>query len=173
MELKLATLTDFERIAAFYKYVIANTPDMPIHARWIYGQHPTDEMITKYIDTGAIYLLEDYGEIAAAMALTMFQDPLYHNIKWSQSLEDTQAAVIHILCVDPAKSRRHIGKRMLTEAVRLAKESGKRAIRLDALASNIPAIKMYENFGFQLKGKMNLYCENAGFTDFLFFDLDL
>lgn len=59
---------------------------------------------------------------------------------------------------------------MIKECIRLAKNEGKQAVRLDALESNIPARKMYEALGFQCRGKQNLYAENTGWTNFLFFE---
>ena len=44
------------------------------------------------------------------------------------------------------------------------------AIRLDALASNTPAHKIYERLGFEYRGKQHLYAENTGWTDFYFFE---
>lgn len=41
---------DFDEVREKYVQVIGNTKDMNVHARWIYGQHPTDEMIKSYID---------------------------------------------------------------------------------------------------------------------------
>ena len=46
-----------------------------------------------------------------------------------------------------------------------------KAIRLDALASNTPAHKIYKSLGFEYKGKQYLYAENTGWTDFYFFEL--
>ena len=45
MKLVKATEQDFQRITQFYRDVIAHTEHMDIYARWIYGQHPTDDMI--------------------------------------------------------------------------------------------------------------------------------
>ena len=47
---------------------------------------------------------------------------------------------------------------------------GMQAIRLDALASNTPAHKIYERLGFEYRGKQHLYAENTGWTDFYFFE---
>ena len=47
--MRQAAITDFEQIASFYKYVIDNTKNMEIYARWAYGQHPTDEMIMGFV----------------------------------------------------------------------------------------------------------------------------
>ena len=41
----------------------------------------------------------------------------------------------------------------------------------DALASNIPAHKIYKSLGFEFRGQQHLYAENTGWTDFYFFEL--
>ena len=84
---------------------------------------------------------------------------------------DLYVAVIHILGVRPDKQGAGIGSRMVLEAIDLAKSKGKKDVRLDALASNTPAHKIYERLGFEYKGKQRLYAENTGWTDFYFFEL--
>ena len=170
MHFRCVEITDFEQVTSFYKYVIENTEDMKLYARWVYGQHPTDEMIEKYIQQGAMYVLEDGDVIVAAMAVTMSQGDDYHSIQWSVPLEDVEVAVVHILCVNPDYQKQGIGKRMIQESVALAEEWEKKAVRLDALASNQPAHRMYGMLGFELRGIQNLYAENTGWTDFLFFE---
>ena len=59
---------------------------------------------------------------------------------------------------------------MVRAAVRLAQEKGKKAIRLDALASNTPGHRLYERLGFEFRGKRLLYAENTGWTYFYFFE---
>ena len=170
MNLRVAKVTDFERIVVFYRYAINNTKDMSTYARWVYGQHPTDKMILEYIEQGAMYILEENETIVAAMAVTMFQRADYHNISWFLELKDDDVAVVHILCVNPDFQKQDIGKRMIQECIHLADKEGKKAIRLDALESNATAHKMYEALGFQCRGKQNLYAENTGWTNFLFFE---
>lgn len=170
MKFRCADITDFDQITAFYKYVIKNTEDMATYARWVYGQHPTDEMIEGYIRQGAMYVLKDDDVIVAAMAVTLSQGEDYHSIEWSTALEDDEVAVVHILCVSPDYQKQGIGKRMIQESISLAEKEGKKAVRLDALASNQPAHRMYGGLGFQLRGTQNLYAENTGWTDFLFFE---
>lgn len=55
----------------------------------------------------------------------------------------------------------------------IARKNGKKALRLDALASNSPAHRLYKNKGFVYRGTQNLYATNTGHTDFLFFELVL
>ena len=51
---------------------------------------------------------------------------------------------------------------MMREIISLAKKSERKAIRLDALATNIPAQRLYEKLGFVYRGKQNLFAENTG-----------
>ena len=63
-----------------------------------------------------------------------------------------------------------IGSEMIREAIRLAQTNGMKAIRLDALASNTPAHKIYKALGFEYRSQQHLYAENTGWTDFYFFE---
>lgn len=53
----------------------------------------------------------------------------------------------------------------------MVRENGKKTIRLDVLASNVPARRMYERLGFEYRGKQNLFAANTGWTDFLYYEL--
>ena len=124
-----------------------------------------------YIEEGNLYLYREENVILGAMAVTMYQEEDYHAIEWSKQVADNKVAVIHILAVSPDCQGKGIGSEMVREAINLAKEKGMQAIRLDALASNIPAHRMYERLGFEYRGKQHLYAENTGWTDFYFFEL--
>ena len=170
MNITQANTTDFEPIMAFYNDVINRTPDMAIYARWKKDQHPTEQGIRAYIEEGAMYLYKENGQIVGAMAVTMYQGDDYHPIEWLQSLKDNEVAVIHILAVSPDYQGKGIGTMMISESIRLAKTNGMKGIRLDALASNTPAHKIYRNLGFEYRGKQHLFAENTGWTDFFFFE---
>lgn len=57
--------------------------------------------------------------------------------------------------------------------ISLARQNVKKAVRLDTLASNIPAQHMYTKLGFLYRGKQTLYAENTGWTDFLYYEFVL
>lgn len=170
MNIRCAQKVDFDKATDFYKYAIENTNGIEKYARWVYGQHPTNEMILNYINQGAMYLLEEEDIIMGAMAVTMLQGEDYHCINWCVDAADDEVAVVHILCVNPDYQRKGIGKSMICESIAIAKKEMKKAIRLDALESNTPAHQMYQSLGFEYRGKQHLYAENAGWTDFLFFE---
>ena len=170
MRLELAKKNDFETIIAFYDDVTERTPEMGTYARWQKGKHPTEEVISANINEGSMYIYHERGVIVGAMAVTMYQGEDYHTIEWSQQVPDEKVAVIHILAVSPDAQGKGIGSEMIREAIRLAQDNGMQAIRLDALASNTPAHKIYERLGFEYRGKQHLYAENTGWTDFYFFE---
>ena len=171
MKLELATQNDNDSIIAFYDDVTERTSEMATYARWSKGKHPTIEGIRAYINEGSMYLCINNGKIVGAMAVTMYQSEDYHAIDWSQQVADDEVAVIHILAVSPDSQGKGIGSEMIREAIRIALSKGMQAIRLDALASNTPAHKLYERLGFEYRGKQHLYAENTGWTDFYFFEL--
>ena len=171
--MQLILADDFAAIREKYIEVIEHTKDMDVHARWIYGQHPTDAMIQSYIDGQEMYLFMDGQNIAGMTAITMYQGEDYHEVIWSQDLKDDEVASLHIFTVTPEYQRKGVSKRMMAEIISLAMKKRKKSIRLDTLASNIPAQHMYEKLGFEYRGKQNLYAENTGWTDFLYYELSL
>ena len=170
MKLNRATIEDYESIIAFYDDVTDRTPDMERFARWQRRKHPTIDGIRAYIEEGSMYLYNENDVIIGAMAVTMYQGEDYHAINWSQQVPDNEVAVIHILAVSPDAQGKGIGSEMIREASRLAKSSGMKAIRLDALATNTPAHRIYKSLGFEYRGQQHLYAENTGWTDFYFFE---
>ena len=170
MDIVLATIHDYESIIAFYDDVMSRTPDMERYARWSKGKHPTAEGIRAYIENGNMYLYKENVKIVGAMAITMNQGKEYHAIEWSQQVADNEVAVIHILAVSPDSQGKGIGSEMIRESIRIAREKGMRTIRLDALASNTPAHRIYERLGFEYRGKQHLFAENTAWTDFFYFE---
>lgn len=171
--MQLVLADDFAMVREKYIEVIKHTKNMNTHAIWIYGKHPTDEMIRSYMNKKEMYLYMDEQNVAGMAAITMYQGEDYHEIIWSQNLNDDEVASLHILTVAPEYQGKGVSKRMMAEIISLVKKKGKKAIRLDALASNIPAQRLYKNIGFKYRGKQNRFAENTGWTDFLYYELPL
>lgn len=166
MKLKRATIEDFEAVCGFYKYVVDATPDMKIYARWIYGLHPSDDIIRSYIEQGCMYISLDNSVINAAVAVTPSQGEEYRPVTWGIDLADEEVAVVHILCTDPKCQRHGLGKAVMREVIEFARREGKKAVRLDALEGNDPAHKLYQDLGFTHHGVKNWYVSNLGHADF-------
>lgn len=173
MMLKRAENRDIEKIEEYYKYVVDNTENMDKYGRWIYGQHPTNDMIEGYIKNKCMYFAEEDGMIIAAVAVTLFQDEDYHPVQWNVDAKDDEVAVIHILCINPKKQGCGLAKSIVNEIIALAKTKHMKAVRLDALCCNTPAHKLYEGLGFVRCGIQNWYASNTGYIDFYLYELVL
>lgn len=173
MKLQTAIISDLESIIAFYDDVIDCTLLINQHARWSKGKHPTAQGIWHYIEEGCMYLYVDGDRIKGAMAVTMRQGEEYHPVEWSVKAEDDEVAVIHILGVHPDFQGMGIASGMVQEAIGLARSKGRKAVRLDTLASNTPAQNLYKRLGFKYCGCLNMYAENTAWVDFCFFEFKL
>ena len=158
--------SDFNRLVEFYKYVTEETEGMYEYCRWIYGRHPSDEMIRDFLERGEMYFEEDGDNIVAATAMTLYQPETYREVNWQLDLKDDEAAVVHILAIDPRLQHTGKGKAVMKELFDIARSEGKKALRLDVLDTNIPAQKLYSSLGFRDCGTYNWYVANLGYTDF-------
>lgn len=170
MKVQKVELDHFNDIQNIYIDIIEKTTDMEKYARWKKGMHPTDAAIMGYIKSGSMYQYTIHDRIAGALAVTMEQEDDYHEITWGIEAKDAEVAAIHILGVNPEYQKQGIGTRMIEGALELARTQGKKVVRLDALASNIPAQHMYQKSGFIYRGKRNQYAGNTGWTDFYFYE---
>ena len=124
--MQLVLAGNFAVVRENYIEVIEHTKYMNVHARWIYGQHPTDAMIQSYIDEQEMYLFMDGKTVAGMTAITMYQGKDYHEVVWSQNLKDDELASLHIFTLTPAYQGRGVSKRMMAEIISLAMEKGKK-----------------------------------------------
>ena len=120
--MQLVLAGNFAMVREKYIEVIEHTKDMDIHARWIYGKHPADEMIQAYMDRQEMYLYMDGQNIAAMTAITMYQSEDYHEIFWSQNLKDDEVASLHIFAVAPEYQGKGVAKRMMADIISLVKK---------------------------------------------------
>ena len=61
----------------------------------------------------------------------------------------------------------------LDEIIKLATDKKKKAVRLDAIGTNVPAQKLYEKYGFVNCGTAQEYYESTGETEFVFYEYAL
>lgn len=129
-------------------------------------------MIRRYIQANAMYYCEKDGSILSAVAVTQ-QGEEYHGAEWSASLEDDEVSVVHLLCVAPEWQGKGIARDTMGRIIELSREMGKRAVRLDALACNTPAHRLYASLGFQKRAQRRWYADNVGWTDFFLYEFIL
>ena len=94
----------------------------------------------------------------------------YSDIRWAIDALDDETAVIHLFVIDPECQGKGIATKTLDELIKIAKETNKKAVRLDAIGTNKPAQKLYEKYGFVNCGKAMEYYESTGKTEFIYYE---
>jgi len=169
--LKRCVVSDIDRISEFYQYVSEKTENMVRFGKWIYGLHPTKEQIESYIKSGFMYSFEKGGETLGAVAITPFQGTEYQDIDWKIVCRNNEASVVHLLAVNPDYQGCGIARKIMRNAIDIAKNNNSKAVRLDALSCNIPAHGLYRSIGFEKIGVCNWYADNVGNAEFYLFEL--
>lgn len=178
---------EYERALSFYYTLTDKLQSSEYDPRWRREVYPSRAYIKNAVEKGEMYFAvlpkekpEQSGNgegetdvILGAMVINGSAADGYETAPWHTEAGSGEFSVIHTFCVDPAYSHRGIGRTMLAEAKRIAKEAGSRTIRLDVLTDNLRAIHLYEGAGFRFVTKLTLYYDNTGLCDFLLYDLAL
>jgi putative acetyltransferase len=98
----------------------------------------------------AVFVVEDGGLIVGRLSLSRDPHPSSHHV----------ADLGLMVAVD--HRRRGIGRALLEEAVRWARESGIRKLELHVFPWNEPALRLYESFGFEREGLRKEHYARAG-----------
>jgi ribosomal-protein-alanine N-acetyltransferase len=71
-------------------------------------------------------------------------------------------AHISTLAVHPARRRRKLGRFLLAHLIQIAEQKGAAHITLEVREGNLPALRLYEQFGFQSRGRLPHYYGDTG-----------
>ena len=168
---KRAEEQHYEQIRSFYHSMTDQMEERGYVITWVKDVHPSPGLLAESIREGTLYFGCLDNTLVSAMVLSHRHNREYQDIKWAEDLDDSQFLVIHALGVHPDVTGKGIGDRMVQEAVRIAADSGARAIRLDVLASNEPAKKLYLRCGFEYRGTSALYYDNTGWQNFDMYEM--
>ncbi len=102
----------------------------------------------------AVFVVEDDGSVVGRLSLARDPHPA------SQHVADLG------LMVAAGHRRRGLGKALLEEAVRWARDSGIRKLELHVFPWNDPALRLYEAFGFEREGlRREHYARDGEYVD--------
>lgn len=164
---------DFTALRDFYWELIDKMQGSQFLPGWEKGVYPADEFLRDELAAGDYYALRVDGKLAAAMALNHSANDGYIGTNWAVEAGEGEFSVIHALGVMPDYHGQGLAKNLVVEAERLARESGEKALRLDVLDGNLPALRLYEGLGFEFRRKVRMFYEDTGWTDFLLYELVL
>ncbi|MBQ6504207.1 MAG: GNAT family N-acetyltransferase [Flexilinea sp.] len=160
-------------IRAFYHSLIDAIQGLPYLPGWEKDIYPAPDVLQTEIGEGNFYFLRDQDRIASGMVVNQKCNEEYRNAKWPEDLKQEQFMVIHMLGVHPDFSGIGFAKEMVRYALKIAKDAGMKAMRLDVLKGNVPAEKLYINLGFSYVDSIPMFYEDTGWTEFELYEIKL
>ena len=166
MEIGRESPRAYEEVRAFYHALIDAMQSCKYSPGWKKDIYPSPEALKEALGAGTLYTGRIRGQIVAAMVVNQEANAGYDSASWPFPLEKDEYLVIHMLGVHPNFARQGLGSQLVEHAVSLARQSGMQAVRLDVLAGNLPAERLYTSLGFQYVQTLSMFYEDTGWTDY-------
>lgn len=171
--IRRAETKEYEKVLEFYNQLIDDMQGMEYHPRWKKGIYPSHEELKTALENAELFIDEESGKVVAAMRVNHDVTDGYEKVSWAVNAAKEEVTVVHMLGVAPAVQGKGKGKRMLQFVIDAARREKQKVIRLDVLMGNLPADRLYESMGFICRGKIALFYEDTGLTDFKLYELVL
>ena len=147
----------------------AGTDNDPI---WEVGVYPTHDELREYIQMGEMHLGEIDGQIAAAIVTSHALEEGYAVVDWAADVPLEESTIIHLFGMHPDFKGQGLSRKLLAAVEEELANAGDRVFRLDVVAENTVAQKVYERLGFTFCGTQYLeYSDYQG--DFAFFEKEI
>lgn len=173
MDIRVAMPDEYKKVINFYYEMIDKMQSSEFHPTWKMGVYPTDDYLKELVLSGQLFLCLDGERIIGAMVINHDCNESYSKMSWEVDAAADEVTIIHLLCVLPEYGGRGLGKKMLSFAMAHAAEKNQKAIRLDVMEKNLPAIKLYDSMGFRRLETVCMFYESTGWTNFIIYEYEV
>ncbi len=173
MIIRKATVEEFAAVRAFYHEMTDWLETAPYGPGWKKDIYPAPEDLLSALENGELWVCESDGKYIASMIVNNKSQEEYRTVKWGIEADSDEVLVIHALGVMPEYHGKGISGRMVEHAITLAKSQNKKVMRLDVLAGNLPAERLYPKYGFELVETLEMFYEDTGLTLYKLYELAL
>jgi len=147
--IKSGTINDVDEIEQLYNdlndYLAANI-NFP---GWKKGFYPVRQNAIDGIESNHLFVAKQKGKIVGSIILSHKPENAYSKATWGFETDYSDVLVIHTLAVHPEYLKCGIGKNLMNFALQFGDEHHMKSIRLDVYENNLPAIRLYESYGFK------------------------
>lgn len=171
--IRLALPQDIDSVNDTYTELLLHEQEAGSNTSWQLNVYPTRDIAAQAQAAGTLYVMEEDGTLCASMILNHVQAEDYTKIPWQYPAQPQEVLVIHTLCIPPSQARKGLGRKMVQFALEKARELGCRVIRLDTSATNKPAARLYEGFGFRLAGELDTLHQGVLPITLIYFEKEL
>lgn len=147
--IEAGTLQDIDELENLYNDLNDSLEKGTNYPGWMKGIYPIRKNAEIGIQQGFLFTAKIETKIAGTFILSHEPEPAYSEAEWKTENEYDKIIVIHTLAVHPEFKKCGIGKALMEFAESHSREQGMQSIRLDVYENNKPAIKLYEDCGFE------------------------
>lgn len=166
MYLRVAAVEEFEAVRDFYWNLIDCMKDRTDTVGWKKGIYPSDSFLSESIERKELFVMDGEKGYCACVILNSAWNEGYEGLPWSICCSHEEVLVPHALAVLPAMHQKGIGSLVVQQILDIAKERGKKCVRLDILKGNTAAMKLYTRMGFSYVQTNTMFYEDTGWTEF-------
>lgn len=156
MQIRKGTEKDIEEVSALYDAVNDYLESHTNYPGWRKGVYPIREDAAQGIAENNLFVAEAEGQIAGTFILRHRPGEAYALADWGNRLDYSEILVLYTFAVHPRFLRRGIGKQLMEFILAHAAREKIKAVRLDVYEKNTPAIRLYEQMGFQYVDTVDL-----------------
>ena len=167
MKLIKCRMDHYEEISNMYRRVVKALNETINYPKWS-DEHPSETDIKRAVSNGSLYACVENDIIIGGVVLSEDPEGNYSAGEWSRELEEGRFLVIHLLAVEPSSAGKGVGGFIVEQCIELAKQNGYKAVRLDVVPNNAPALRLYQKKGFSYAGTKDL---ERNIPDIPLFDL--
>lgn len=143
-----AGMADLPAVSTLYDAVNDHLAVTVNYPGWKKRVYPNEETARQGLEQNCLFAAWQGDALAGTMILNHIAAPGYAEVDWKVNLPESQVLLVHTLAVHPGFRGQGVASRLLEFALEYARQSGARAVRLDVSQGNLPAIALYERFGF-------------------------
>ncbi|MBR2547379.1 MAG: GNAT family N-acetyltransferase [Eubacterium sp.] len=145
----------FQKAKDMYHEVVRDLKQTVNYPKWG-AHHPSEEDLQSAQDRGELYICVEDGKVAGAVVLNEDPEGCYEAGDWKVDLDRGEYLVIHLLTAAVDFRGRGIGRYIVKKCIEKAEQEGYKAVRLDVVPGNKPAIDLYTSEGFTYAGTKDL-----------------
>ncbi len=131
----------FAAICQLFQSVIADMRHRGLK-QWEWGVYPTAEILREDMEKGALYQMEEDGQMIGAFALSAQQDEAYARLSWHFGVKP---AMMHRLALRPDCFGLGLAQRVLVYAKDEAQRLSYDSLRVDTSSENQQALKLFRS----------------------------
>lgn len=173
IQIEKASLQDLDGIEQLYIEAVSYLEAHTNFPGWKIGVYPIREDAEGALSENALFAVKEKEQVIGSFILKHTLEEGYKQADWGMESDYDKIYVIYTFVVHPTFQQKGIGQKIMEYIIDLGRREHMKAIRLDVVADNMPAIRMYERAGFQYVATVDLGYGMFGLNEFALYQMIL